>query len=175
MSGATRCCRCCVHTCKASLRQATPITVNHIHCQDPTPPVRNTAVRYSVLGTLYIFTPQIIIANIQHRFIEIILMPIMLRMPGFFASVVCLCLLLVPVSLVAASAASASDGSSYAAWEDASWAIWDVKLSPLLGSEKQKLYDDHIARCREAAGSTDRADAHCYVDEYVSAIYHPWE
>ena len=54
----------------------------------------------------------------------------------------------------------------YSAWDDVSWAVWDVKLSNLLGSDKQELYDSHIQRCREAAGEKDSADAHCYVDEY---------
>ena len=85
--------------------------------------------------------------------------PIMSRPFSVLALVICFCSLL---------ASSGSDVGSYAAWEDVSWAIWDVKLSSLLGEDKQTLYDDHIARCREAAGSTDRADAHCYVDEYVS-------
>eukprot|EP00977_Amphora_coffeiformis_P010330 scaffold2413_cov171-Amphora_coffeaeformis.AAC.5 len=88
----------------------------------------------------------------------------MSRLFDFLVLVVYFGSFLAPVSLVVASSAS------YAAWEDVSWAIWDVKLSSLLGEDKQKLYDDHIARCREVAGDTDRADAHCYVDEYVSAI-----
>ena len=71
---------------------------------------------------------------------------------------------------LAPAASSDVSSSAYAAWEDVSWAVWDVKLSPLLGEDKQKLYDNHIAGCRQAAGSKDRADAHCYVDEYVSQV-----
>lgn len=52
--------------------------------------------------------------------------------------------------------------ASYAAWEDVSWAIWDVQLS---SPEKQALYDDHIQGCRKAAGP-ELADVFCYVDEF---------
>ena len=62
--------------------------------------------------------------------------------------------------------ASEESVPTYSAWDDASWAVWDVKVSSLLGDDKQAMYDNHIARCREAAGPKDRADAHCYVDEY---------
>jgi prolyl 4-hydroxylase len=54
-------------------------------------------------------------------------------------------------------------GASYTAFDDASWAVWNVKLSTMLG-DKQSLYDHHIEQCKEAAG--DSADRNCYVDEY---------
>lgn len=53
---------------------------------------------------------------------------------------------------------------SYTAFEDVSWAVWDVQLSSMLG-DKQGFYDKHIQDCRVAAGRR-LADAHCYVDEY---------
>lgn len=55
----------------------------------------------------------------------------------------------------------ANTSTSYSPWDDVSWAVWDVKLA---SADKQALYDSHVAKCREAAGDKDRADAHCYVD-----------
>lgn len=80
-------------------------------------------------------------------------------------------LVLVGCWLVTRQVLPCDAAAAYKAWDDVSWAVWDVKLSNLLSEDKQALYDNHIQGCRRAAGDDeDRADAHCYVDEYVSAV-----
>lgn len=83
---------------------------------------------------------------------------------GVGAIVLLLLLVGAPHSFGAAGPAAVSSPASYSAFDDVSWAVWDVNLSPLLG-DKQSIYDNHIEDCRKAAGET-RADSHCYVAEY---------
>jgi hypothetical protein len=62
-----------------------------------------------------------------------------------------------------ASEASSSPFYSYA--DDASWAIRSRTLSPLLGPDKQVLYDNYIRDCKEAAMERYQSTTNCVTDE----------
>jgi hypothetical protein len=55
-------------------------------------------------------------------------------------------------------------GAVYSAIDDASWAVWNTTISDtILGSDRQRIYNEFMAGCRQAAG--DSAEDLCDRDE----------
>lgn len=69
------------------------------------------------------------------------------------------------LSLIVGSLAQEDDSPYYTAGDDASWAVQSTKLSSILDSGKQALYDDYIHKCKLAIKEAKQGGPGCAKDD----------